>query len=100
MELHEFITRTLVDIKKGVENANKELAGKMPYYNMGFTKVDPKKNTIDFEVAVNASEKKEHGVGAKLILQVVSLGAKGKEAIVHEHINKIKFSVSVSSAIG
>jgi hypothetical protein len=90
MQLHEFITETLVQIAKGVENANSQLKGSSAIINPRHVNYNNNEHVraygwltekkeklravhlIEFDVAVKATEGKENkgGIG-------VSMGAIG-----------------------
>jgi len=75
MELHEFIKNTLVSIKNGVSEANKEF------------------NSLHF-----SSESKKTG-GGGIKIYVVDLGGEKSNKNFQENISRIKFSIRIRTDI-
>lgn len=90
MELDEFIKNTLVCIKNGVRNANKEF-GESPYFCIyGSTK----DGNIYFDIAVTVSEQKGETGGGSIKIAVVDVGGKISSENHQEQTSRIKFSIT------
>jgi hypothetical protein len=100
MELEEFIKTTLINIKKGINNANVELAkidGKELGKDAGavFVIYSIKDNKIEFNVAVTTT--KEGSGSGKINIAAVSIG--GEKNHSEEYASRIKFSVGLHTDI-
>lgn len=100
MELEEFIKTTLVNIKKGVNSANVELA-KMEGKELGkdagaiFVINPGKENNISFDIAVTTA--KGTSGGGKIRVAVVNIG--GDRSNSEEYVSRIKFLVNSHTSI-
>ena len=102
MELHEFITETLVQIAKGVENANTQLKGTTAIINPRHVNYNTNENVqtygwltpghdklravhlVEFDIAVKATEGKEHKGGIGVAMGAISLGGTKKQDSAQE----------------
>lgn len=95
MELKTFITNTLLDITRGVEDANKVsdrfyLSG---YKHFG---TDQSGQKIEFDLSIVINESSENDVNGGIKLAIFSLGAGTKKAESNQNIHKLKFEVFVA----
>jgi len=99
MDLDEFIAKTLVSIKTGVENANKVEGGGSYMIEPSAWFKDRSDGAVKFDIAVTASKEitKAGGAGIK----VLSIGIGGQKEVAHadEVVSRIKFSVAINTAI-
>lgn len=111
MELHEFITQTLVQISQGIENASEELKDSSAIVNpknVNYNRSehiqaygwlsDTKERlravqSIDFDVTVTVTEGKENKGGIGVAIGNVGLGSQRKSGSENIAQNKIKFRV-------
>ena len=111
MELSEFITETLLDIKKGIHEANVKIAemnGKVLgmdatiQYEIEATHNREKNKGIHFDVAVVVSNESGTKGGGKITIPVLNIGggAEGSTAIKEERVSRISFEVSAFSSVG
>ncbi len=115
MELHDFITQALVQISKGIENADTELndstaivnprslvinhSGKADYYahfaNDGQER-DRVVEKIIFDVAVTVTQGTETKGGIGISIGSVGIGAQGKSDAENKSQNRIKFTIPMA----
>ena len=110
MELKDFVKETLVQIVRGVDDANIALSDKTAFVastNIKTNKdikgtVDKKGRThyvtdVDFDVAINIqnTKTKESGVGVE-ILSVLNVGGKGGSESTNISTSRIKFSLPLA----
>lgn len=109
MELSDFISKTLIDIKTGLRNANEHFAlqeGKklgldaeaafiLPAYAHG-----GKDGCINFDIAVTVSKESSESGGAGIKIAVVNIGGEIKGIDRQESISHIKFSLASSLTTG
>ncbi len=90
MDLEEFITTTLVSIRKGIAGANKDTKA---------YKITPEDKVVNFDIAVEVSKegKTEGGGGLKIHIVEAKLG-KG-HTNKESNVSRINFTVGVSTAI-
>lgn len=102
MELNEFIRKTLVDIKRGIHEANLELAkeegktlgeGVSVQYVMESLERERKEGYIAFDVAVTVSEENSKIGGGGIKVAVASLGAEIESSAAQEKVSRIKFHI-------
>lgn len=111
MQLHEFITETLVQIVKGVDNANGLLMDSTAIVNprhvnynrdeniraYGWLTEQKQKNRavhlIEFDVAVTATEGKENKGGIGVSIGTIGLGTTRKQDSEHTSVNRIQFGI-------
>jgi hypothetical protein len=103
MELNEFITNTLLSIRKGLENANKEdiSSGKTIKYMIEPTAWAKERNVnvIKFDVAVVISEGKNKEGSAKINVFSVKAGGGISSSAINETTSRIQFNVGVNETI-
>lgn len=114
MELKDFIKESLVQINLAIEESNEELKHSDAVINPGGIQVNSdgyqafgrethvmaKKNfrvvqKIDFDVAVYAQDDTSKGVGAKISIASIGIGADGKEVKTNKSESRLKFSIPV-----
>lgn len=114
MELKDFIKESLVQINLAIEESNEELKDSDAVINPGGIQVNSdgyqafgrethvmaKKNfrvvqKIDFDVAVYAQDDTSKGVGAKISIASIGIGADGKEVKTNKSESRLKFSIPV-----
>lgn len=109
MELEEFISKTLVDIKNGVSNANDILAkaeGKTRGVDANlYFAIEPhgrekKEGYINFDIAVTVSKETATSGGGGIKIAVASLGGELSETGSEQSISRIKFHVLPYFTIG
>lgn len=98
MELKDFIQEALVQVVKGIEGANQELAAPSEKPLRGLasrhfawrprTGDDPG-TVVDFDIAVSTKSKKELGGG----IQVLSLHLGGAAKGERENVSRVRFTV-------
>lgn len=95
MELAEFIKTTLIDIAKGVQQANDHIGGsqqgKSLYILPGPSSTA--ESGITFDVAVTVSGRETKGAGGGIQIAIAKVSAGGEEASSREHVSRIKFRV-------
>jgi hypothetical protein len=111
MELQDFISGTLVQIARGIEDAAGKLKGTKAIVNprnvapagekygdlYGF--VNPHKpfykavQKIEFDVAVTASAGKETKSGIGIMVSSITVGSQGKSESQNSSVSRIRFSV-------
>ena len=113
MELQEFITTTLVQIARGIENAAKELEGTRAIVNpRNVHAIEGKGNSvygylntqkqfykvvqkIDFDVAVTAEKGTETKGGIGIQVGSIGLGSQGKSEKSNSSVSRICFSIPI-----
>jgi hypothetical protein len=117
MELREFIAQSLIQISRGVEDAQKELAtngallnptmgslfpsnGKDTYTAFGWAENDQSSSVflVDFDVAVTAVEGTHTKGGIGVVAGVFALGSQGQSENKNTAISRIQFKVPVKLA--
>lgn len=98
MELDEFVKNTLLSVRNGIRNANKELLDLKLIENVGdgfaLDNHDGKvEGFISFDVAVTVSGKKLKEGGGGIRIAAISLGGKISKDTMHEHVSRIKFHI-------
>ncbi len=115
MELHEFITETLVQISKGIENANSALQDSTGIVNPRnviinhsqhadfYAEIDNEENErrrkvekIAFDVAVTVTKGTETKGGIGIAVGSIGLGSHGKSEAENVLQNRIKFSIPMA----
>jgi len=98
MELEEFISKTLINIVKGINLANKDT--KMGFMIESNGRRENSNGNIHFDIAVTVTKKKNQkgkmGIG---ILSVGLSGAKEKDTS-DQMVSRIKFDISSDSLVG
>lgn len=111
MELSEFITETLLDIRNGIHTANIKIAeadgktlGKDAtiQYQIESTHSREKNKGIHFDVAVVVSNEQGAKGGGKITIPVLNIGggAEGNIASKEERVSRISFEVSAFNFVG
>ena len=99
MELEEFITTTLMNIKRGIRKANEQVAkdeGKTLGLDASivFQLSEKEKNGgIKFDVAVTVSNEKKKEGGGKIRVAVVDVGGGKESSAKEERMSRISFSI-------
>ena len=109
MELSEFIHASLVQIAKGIEDANNDLDQSSAIVNpreisniekdqrMGFYETEEGKfvpvNKITFDVAVTASEGTQTKGGLGVVIGAVTLGSQGQSDNKNSSASRLSFSI-------
>lgn len=103
MELEEFIEKTLISIKKGINNANFKIAeddGKVlgkdavVQYIMTPNNREKRSQMIRFDIAVTVGSEKASEGGGKIKIAVADLGGTKGSISKEESISRIIFEVS------
>lgn len=117
MDLKEFVKESIVQISKGIEEANSELKdsdamvnpiyvqmhskdaqgyGRTKERNPDFTNPDAKLiQKVDFDVALSVEAGEQGSAGAKLSIASIGIGAEGKIESSNRSESRIKFSIPV-----
>ena len=109
MELQEFITKTLIDIKTGLRKANEHFASQegktlgldataafmLPAYAHG-----GKDGCINFDIAVTVSQESSESGGTGIKIAIVNIGGEMKGVDKQESVSHIKFSLASSITTG
>lgn len=96
MNLEEFVTLTLVQIRRGIAGANAQLADPDPAKRAAtFLLPQPasKEGFIEFDVAVTVSVAATAGTEAKAGIKVVEGSVQGKLEGSREQVSRVRFSV-------
>lgn len=83
MELKEFITKTLTEIKAGIKDANEK----------GVKVHDESAKTIEFDISVTTQSQDEAKIGAGIFVVGIGFGSNVKETINSSAVSRIKFSL-------
>ena len=113
MDLKEFVSETLRQIMDGVKEA-KDLAttygadvnphasmyhapnlSSIVFYRHTEKRGDQPVQTVEFDVAVTATEGKQREGGAKLAVMSISLGGKQSSETLNSSVSRVKFSVPI-----
>src|SRR3990172_3238249 len=99
VELSEFIKKTLVDIARGVREANLALQDlnkdKNNYFSLQAASGDKKVAGISFDIAVNASKSQKDKAGFMVALATIGGGANVEKGTGTDTAHHIKFEVSM-----
>ncbi|MEC9407385.1 MAG: hypothetical protein VX549_08920 [Pseudomonadota bacterium] len=111
MELKEFIRESLVQIARGIEESNSQLADSKASVNPPSVKVYSKEakaygrvstqmvdsaalvEFVEFDVAVTADSGSETGGGLKVSIASIGAGAEGKSSTSQSSASRIKFGI-------
>jgi hypothetical protein len=104
MDLQEFVTQTLLQIIRGISDANKVLEPerkkpdgsplpKLFLLSPGVEKEGG--HGVHFDVAVTARSETDKGAGAKASLSVLQFDVGGKQIATSEQVSRINFSVQI-----
>lgn len=104
MNLEEFITKTLVDIKKGLRSANEALVeeGKELGVNASatFQIGSDKCEVISFDIAVTSSEEKGREGNGQIKVMSLGVGGNVNKTEIQQSVSRIKFNVRSSMITG
>lgn len=104
MELQEFIAQSLLQIARGVSDANNVLAPErkkpdgsdLPKLFLLPPGAEKEEGTgVFFDVAVTARTESDKGAGAKASLAVVQVDVGGKQVATSEQVSRISFAVHI-----
>lgn len=100
VELSDFIKSTLVDVAKGVREANLSLqeqdANKDSYFTLRANRGDNSKIPgVTFDIAVTASKDQKDKAGFKVALATFGVGANTEKGTGSEVVHRIKFEVGI-----
>lgn len=103
MELEEFITTTLLSIKKGIRGANLKISeedGK----TLGIDdtiqyQINHDSKGVKFDVAVTVSNESETEGGGKIRVAVVDIGGGKTITSKEEHISRISFEIEAFKSV-
>ncbi len=114
MELKDFIKESLVQINLAIEESNEALKGSTAVINPGSVVINSENSQaygresmelrhkdakvvqrVDFDVAVYAQDDKTTGVGAKISIASIGIGANGEEKNSNKSESRLKFSIPV-----
>lgn len=91
MDLSEFIAKTLISIRQGISEANKQTGNAY--------KIHPEAKVVNFDIAVEIgkedSSEKKGGVAIKVVEGSMSGSSKSKES----NITRINFTVGVNTSL-
>ena len=91
MDLKDFIATTLISIKEGVAEANKQTGNSF--------KIVSEAKVVNFDVAVEVSNEGKSEAGGKVKIYVVE-GSLGKDTKTKEsNVSRINFTVGVNTII-
>ena len=111
IELKDFVAETLREIIDGVISVQEYAKGKeatvMPGGIYGLTSSDLRGsgilgtgtnyvNTIDFDIAVTASESAKSKGGIGVFISVVGAGVQGQDEASNSTVSRIKFTIPIS----
>ncbi|MBX4197848.1 hypothetical protein KW782_00770 [Candidatus Parcubacteria bacterium] len=98
MELEDFITTTLLEIQRGIRNANikiaKEAGKKLGVDETIQYQIDRGNKGIKFDVAVTVSNEKGGEGGGKIKVAVIDVGGSKTTASKEEYVSHITFEVN------
>ena len=117
MDLKEFVKETIVQISKGIDEANTELADTEAMVNPIYVKMNSNDaqgygrtkerqpnygnpdskllQRVDFDVAVSVEAGQQGSAGAKLSIASIGIGAEGKTESSNKSESRIKFTIPV-----
>ena len=90
MDLTQFIKTTLVSIRNGVVEANKETS---------VYRLTPGSDRVDFDVAIEVAREKGSDKGGGLSVKVVEGKISSSSKSTESSYSRIKFSVGISTNI-
>ena len=100
MELEEFIKTTLLNIKKGIREANSKIAkenglelGKDQNAQQYQINGHGMSKGIKFDIALIVTKEKGADGGGKIRVAVLDIGGKKTSASKEEHVSRISFDV-------
>lgn len=99
MELEQFISQTLSEILKGVQNAIAATRDTKGVINPCWGGVDDigqqHVQDVKFDIAVTVSDKSTASAGGGIKVVGLSLGASGGEEFQSSHISRIQFTIPI-----
>ncbi len=95
MKLKNFIKHTLVDIVKGVKEANEE-TNRFLLTSQFHERTGESGQKVEFDLSVIVNEQSESDIKGAIQVALVNLGGGFKETESNQNIHKIKFEVFVS----
>ena len=95
MELKNFIKHTLVDIVKGVEEANQE-TNRFLLTSQFHGGTGESGQKVEFDLSVIVEEQSASDLKGGIHVALVNLGTGVKETELNQNIHKIKFEVFIS----
>ena len=104
MELRDFISSALIEISKGVNDANEDLGKTVSAYRSFIIRENcgDKKRSHDgikFDIAVTVTEKdgKENSIGVSVLK--IGAGSDYKKENIGEQTHRVQFEVNIESGI-
>ena len=99
MNLEEFVALTLVQIRRGVNNANVAMSAdpQKPAKLFWLPQPAGEKDRIEFDVAVTVTLSAEGAAHGKAGIKVVEGGVEGRIEGSREHVSRVRFSVMTSA---
>lgn len=102
MELDEFVTTTLIQVMKGVKNAQQQWAAEMQgggVINPSFGELKTIVQEVKFDVAVTAGKKTETGGGGGVkVFAAADISGKVNHSTENSTVSRIAFSVPILPA--
>lgn len=101
MELKDFISKTIVDIQQGVQEAiqtvqNDKTNGVINPVWGNVNRITVRNiREVNFDIAVTVSEKKEGGIGAGINVMGVKIGGDGSKGSENSNVSRINFTVPI-----
>lgn len=99
VELSDFIKKTLVDVAKGVRDANLALKETYnvgdDYFSLQGMRGDKKVPGISFDIAINASKNQKDKAGFMVALATLGGGASTEKGLAGETAHRIQFEVAL-----
>ncbi len=83
MELKEFITKTLTEIKEGINEASEK----------GVEVSDTTAKNVEFDISVTTNSADESKIGAGIFVTGIGLGANTKEMNNNSAVSRIRFTL-------
>lgn len=93
MELDEFITKTLIDVVRGVRGANSNLDNSSDKFQLRAGE------DVSFDVAVTISEKSDTSRGGSIKIYAVNLGGEKGASNINESVTRIKFKIKPNNSM-
>lgn len=112
MNLQDFITETIVQIVRGIENAGEQLKDSKALVNPRNVKIEPSATNVygfvevnkpflkavqkvEFDVAVTVSNGTTTKGGIGIMVGAIGLGSQGQSDAQSGYVSRIKFSIPV-----
>lgn len=105
MELKDFITMSLIQIRDGIAGANEHLKKKLAkdenYYLMRPGRGSGERPSgIDFDVAISTRTEATKGGKAKAKIYIIEGGAGAKTGTTNEIVSRLKFHIELKNWVG